>query len=182
MDEEIDILDSDGNPTGKTSLKSVAHKNGWCHPTVHIWLYTQDGKVVLQQRGSAKRTFPNLWDVSVAGHVGAGEDIEDAAVREVAEEVGYTLRKDQLERIGVFKEVHHHRADFTDCEFHHTYIAPLQVDFSTLIKEANEVAQLALKPYLQVVEESWGQARNWEYVPHSSAYYQAVFGALKERL
>ena len=93
MDEEVDILTDSGEYTGTTCLKSEAHKNGWCHPTVHVWLYTADGKVLLQQRGKHKKTFPLLWDVSVAGHVSAGEDILAAAKREVQEEVGYTLRK-----------------------------------------------------------------------------------------
>ena len=42
MDELIDVLDADGNYTGETILKSVAHKNGVFHPTVHIWFYTTD--------------------------------------------------------------------------------------------------------------------------------------------
>ena len=81
MDELIDILDSNGDFTGKTAMKSEAHKNGWFHATVHIWFYTTDGKILLQQRGKHKETHPLLWDVSVAGHVGAGEAIETSAIR-----------------------------------------------------------------------------------------------------
>lgn len=182
MDEEIDILDERGNPTGKSCLKSVAHQNGWCHNTVHIWLYTADGKVLLQQRGRLKKSFPLLWDVSVAGHVGVGEDIESAALREIREEVGYTLEAGKLEKIGIFKEIHRHRPDFVDCEFHHTYIAPLEVPFNSLTMEEREVEQLALKPLIQVSEEMWGMAKPGSYVPHDAEYLKSVFTALKERL
>ena len=76
MDELIDILDANGNLTNRTAMKSKAHKNGWYHQTVHVWFYTLDGKILLQQRSKNKDVFPLLWDVSVAGHIGAGENIK----------------------------------------------------------------------------------------------------------
>tara|TARA_B100001059_G_scaffold221058_1_gene243642 strand:+ start:164 stop:451 length:288 start_codon:yes stop_codon:yes gene_type:complete len=65
MDERIDILDSQGNPTSKSCLKSVAHEYGYFHATVYIWLYTRDEKVLLQKRAATKKVFLNLWDISV---------------------------------------------------------------------------------------------------------------------
>ncbi|MBT5289672.1 MAG: hydrolase, partial [Flavobacterium sp.] len=35
MDELIAILDAEGNATGKTCLKSIVHKTGLYHATVH---------------------------------------------------------------------------------------------------------------------------------------------------
>ena len=48
MDELIDILTPEGKSTGKTALKSEAHKNGWFHATAHIWFFTSDEKILLQ--------------------------------------------------------------------------------------------------------------------------------------
>ena len=90
MDELVDRLDEEGNYTGQTILKSDAHRQGIFHPTVHIWFYTNQGEILMQRRGEFKDTYPLLWDVSVAGHIGAGEDIYDAALREVKEEIGLT--------------------------------------------------------------------------------------------
>ncbi|MEX0360286.1 MAG: hydrolase, partial [Allomuricauda sp.] len=50
MDELVDILDENGNLTGRTCLKSEAHLKGYFHPTVHVWFYTADGKVLFQKR------------------------------------------------------------------------------------------------------------------------------------
>ena len=66
MDELIAVLDVKGNATGKTCLKSIVHKKGLYHATVHIWFYTNKGKVLLQQRAASKIIYPLLWDVSVA--------------------------------------------------------------------------------------------------------------------
>ena len=110
-DELVDILDESGNRTGNSIMKSEAHRKGLFHPTVHVWFYTADGKILLQQRGRAKKSFPLLWDVSVAGHVGAGEDIETSALREIKEEIGLDVSKGDLEKIGIFRSVQKHHKD-----------------------------------------------------------------------
>ena len=55
MDELIDILDDQGNLTGQNCLKSIAHQQGFNHATVHIWFYTFEGNVLLQQRGASRQ-------------------------------------------------------------------------------------------------------------------------------
>ncbi|NHF59343.1 NUDIX domain-containing protein [Flavobacteriaceae bacterium TP-CH-4] len=182
MDELIDILDSEGNPTGETTMKSVAHREGLYHPTVHVWFYTKNGKVLLQQRGKNKETHPLLWDVSVAGHVGAGEEIEESAIREVAEEIGLSIHRNDLEKIGVFKSVHRHSEQMIDREFHHTFLCELSVPLSTLKKQDSEVETLELFSLLQFSEETWGLANVQRYVPHGKPYYSTVIQEIKKRL
>lgn len=182
MDELVDILDSDGKYTGKTALKSEAHKNGWFHPTVHVWFFTADGKVLIQQRAKNKDTHPLLWDVSVAGHVGAGEQFEDAAVREVKEEIGLKIIKGDLQKIGVFKSVHEHANDLMDHEFHQVFLCRLNVPLNTLIKQESEVADLALTPLLRFSEETWGLSNVSKYVAHGAKYYKTIVRAIKDRI
>lgn len=182
MDELVDIFDSEGNFTGSTGLKSQAHKNGWFHPTVHVWFFTADGMVLIQQRAKIKDTHPLLWDVSVAGHIGAGEQIKDAAVREVNEEIGLEIITDDLQKIRVFKSVHEHVGDVVDREFNHVFLSKLNVPLNTLIKQESEVADLALIPLLQFSEETWGLANIGRYVPHGAEYYKTIVKGVKERL
>ena len=179
MDELVDILDSEGNFTGTTALKSEAHKNGWFHPTVHIWFYTSDGRILIQQRAKNKATHPLLWDVSVAGHVGAGENIEAAAVREIQEEIGIDIAKSNLQKIAVFKAVHIHSEDLTDREFHHVFLSELKVPLGALKKQISEVADLALVPLLRFSEETWGLANLRKYVPHGAVYYKRIVKEIK---
>ncbi len=182
MDELIDILDSNGNFTGKTVLKSKAHEKGWFHATVHIWLYTPNGKILLQQRGKNKDTHPLLWDVSVAGHIGAGEEIETGAIREVREEIGLNIVEEDLEKIGVFKSVQKHSEELIDCEFHHTFLCKLKVPFEKLIKQEDEVKELKLISILQFSEETWGMANLKKYVPHEMDYYVKIIKSVKMQL
>jgi len=182
MDELIDILDEQGNPTGQTCLKSEAHQKGLLHPTIHVWLYNKDGRVLIQQRGKHKDTHPLLWDVSVAGHVGAGEKMELAAIREVHEEIGLSISEKDLESIGTFKAVHTIAKDFIDAELHHVFLCELKVPLSRLTKQESEVEALSLTPLLKLAEETWGMANTSKYVPHGTTYYKTVIKAIKEKI
>ena len=182
MDELIDILDSKGNYTGETKLKSYAHRMGLFHPTVHIWFYTASGELLIQQRGKNKEIHPLLWDVSVAGHAGAGESIEVSAVREVEEEIGLKIPANQLLKIGVFKSVQKHNDDLIDCEFHHTYISILNVDLNELKKQKSEVEKLVLIDMNQFEKEVFENSQTGKYVPHQLSYYKTVIEAIKKAI
>ncbi len=182
MDELVDILDDQGMPTGQTALKSEAHLKGLFHPTVHVWFYTRNGKILLQQRGKNKATHPLLCDVSVAGHVGSGEEITHAAIRETKEEIGLTIYENDLQKVGVFKSVHAHSETLIDCEFHHTFLCELKVPLKALKKQESEVEALELIPVIQFAEEIWGMANTTKYVRHDSDYYRTVIQEIKKKL
>ncbi|MBC6998679.1 NUDIX domain-containing protein [Cytophaga sp. FL35] len=182
MDELIDILDSQGNLTGKTAMKSEAHKNGWYHQSVHVWFYTENGQILLQQRAANKDTHPLLWDVSVAGHIGAGEDMLDSAVREVQEEIGLKIDSNDLEKIGVFKSFHKHSESLIDNEFNHVFLCKLKVPLHKLTRQESEVNDLALMPLITFAQETWGMANLKKYVRHSLDYYKTITTEIKKRL
>lgn len=144
MDELIDILTAEGKATGKTALKSEAHKNGWFHATVHIWLFTADKKILLQKRALTKKVFPGLWDISVAGHIGAGEAVLSSAKREVFEEIGLELQEKELIKIGTRIHQVKHKNGIQDNEHHHVFIAKLKVPISELTIQQEEVADIKL--------------------------------------
>ena len=172
MDELIDILTPEGKPTQKTALKSEAHKNGWFHATVHIWLFTSDKKILLQKRALTKKVFPGIWDISVAGHIGAGEEILEAAKREIFEEIGLELEEKDLIKIGTRIHQVIHENGIQDNEHHHIFIAELKVPVSALTMQEEEVAGLKLWN-LTVLK----QTKNLENVllPRFHEYYCAVY-------
>ncbi|MDT0607234.1 NUDIX hydrolase [Croceitalea rosinachiae] len=179
MDELIDILNSEGNYTGQTALKSEAHLNGLFHQTIHVWFYTEHGEVLLQQRGKNKSTYPLKWDVSVAGHIGASESFELGAIREVEEEIGVSITSEQLDKIGVFKTEKRHSQAFFDREFNHTFLCLLDKKL-TLIKQESEVEDLK---WLSLNEfEGWVQEEHPDLVPNSENRYQFIISEIKSRL
>ncbi|RAJ07390.1 NUDIX hydrolase [Arenibacter echinorum] len=182
MDELIDVLDADGNYTGKSIMKSEAHRKGVFHPSIHVWFYTKNGEIVIQQRAKNKDTHPGLWDVSVAGHIGAGEDVTDSAIREVQEEIGLDVAETELHKIGVFKYIHQHHKDLLDCEFHHTFICELKAPLSELEMQESEVADLSLITMPKFQRELESELHSKKYVPYDLDYYEAIFQAIKKKL
>lgn len=89
MEEYVDILDDSGKITGEIITKKEAHKTGKWHRSVHIWIISEDNKkILLQKRCPNKDLFPNMWDISVGGHVSSGEETLVSAKRELSEELG----------------------------------------------------------------------------------------------
>ena len=172
MDELIDILTPEGKPTGKTALKSEAHKNGWFHATVHIWLFTSDEKILLQKRAMTKKVFPGLWDISVAGHVGAGEEILTSAKREVFEENGLQLDEKDLIKIGTRIHQVSHANGIQDNEHHHVFITEIKTPLSELSIQAEEVDDIKLFD-LSILKNT----KNLENIllPRFHEYYCAVY-------
>jgi isopentenyl-diphosphate delta-isomerase len=175
MDELIDILTPEGKSTGKTALKSEAHKNGWFHATAHIWFFTSDEKILLQKRALTKKVFPGIWDISVAGHIGAGEAILEGAKREVFEEIGLILDDKDFIKIGTRIHQVTHENGIQDNEHHHVFIAELKTPISELTMQPEEVAGLELWD-LKVLKET----KNLENVllPRFHEYYCSVYNEI----
>jgi isopentenyldiphosphate isomerase len=60
------------------------------HRAVYIAVLNAAGQLLAHQRSFTKDVAPGYWDIAVGGVVGAGESYDDAAVRELAEEIGVT--------------------------------------------------------------------------------------------
>jgi isopentenyl-diphosphate delta-isomerase len=182
MDELIDVLDAEGNATGKTCLKSIVHKTGLYHATVHIWFYTTKGSILLQQRASSKIIYPLLWDVSVAGHIDAGEGFTTAAVREIKEEIGLIVDENDLVKIGVFKSFQKYDTGIIDNEFHHVFIAELKVDLDKLICQKEEVEALKLvttKTYYDLLNDA--KTSN-HFIASNKKYYKFVLKSIQNKI
>lgn len=95
-DELVDIFDENNKPLNIQIMKSEAHAKGLWHRSIHIWIYNSNREVMLQLRAKDKDLFPDRWDVSVAGHVAAGEEIISSAIREIKEEIGLDVNPEDL--------------------------------------------------------------------------------------
>jgi isopentenyl-diphosphate delta-isomerase len=182
MEEYIDIVTQEGNPTGRKELKSVVHQNGLFHHTAHVWLYTKKGDILLSQRSASKSICPLLWDVSVAGHVDAGESITNGALREMKEEIGLTLSENDLQKIGVFESFQKYENGIVDNEFHNTFIAELKVPLSKLKPQIEEVEALKLVSLTEFEHLLSNSETNGHFVASNRAYYIKVLKAIQGQI
>ncbi|MBA3650339.1 MAG: NUDIX domain-containing protein, partial [Chthoniobacterales bacterium] len=96
LSEPFAVVDEMDRVTG-SAARSEVHGNNLRHRAVHIFLFNPAGELLLQKRSRWKDGHPGLWDSSAAGHVGAGEEYDATAARELIEELGVTTK---LTRIG----------------------------------------------------------------------------------
>ena len=174
MKELLDIWDESGKPTGQVYEKSIAHQKGLFHPTVHVWFYTSAPSLLLQKRGSNKETFPNLWDVSVAGHVSSGESILDGALREIKEEIGLKLKSDDLILIDVRKNINQFSNGITDCEFQHVFLSELKIGLEDLVIQKEEVDDVRLFSFDDMEICIQQKHSEFKIVPADMSYYKFV--------
>lgn len=90
LTERFPIVDQSDRVLGSAS-RSEVHGNNLRHRAVHVLIFNGAGEVCLQKRSRHKDRDPLLWDSSAAGHVNAGEEYDEAARRELKEELGIDI-------------------------------------------------------------------------------------------
>ncbi len=93
--ELIKVIDENGNFTGKIMDKEKVHDLNLLHWEVGILIINDKKQILLQKRSANKRFEPNKWALC-AGHVDADEEIEQAALREINEEIGLKISINEL--------------------------------------------------------------------------------------
>ncbi len=90
MSELFDLYGHDRRPLGRTGERGMAMPADTWRIVVHVCLFNARGQLLIQQRQPFKQGWPGLWDLSAGGSVLAGESSQQAASRELREEIGYT--------------------------------------------------------------------------------------------
>ncbi len=83
----LEIVDAEDNVVGRTTRFEI-HRQGLMHRAVHIFVFNSLGEIYIQRRSDAKDKHPGVLDSSAAGHVDPGESYDEAALRELFEELG----------------------------------------------------------------------------------------------
>lgn len=86
--EQFDLLDRNRMPTGELMDRGTPEPDNRYRQTIHVAIFNSKGQMLIQQRKSTKRVWPNMWDISVGGCVSAGEYSYQSAERELSEELG----------------------------------------------------------------------------------------------
>ena len=86
--ELLPLVDEEGNVIGCATRGQCHDGSKLLHPVVHLHVFDSQGRLYLQQRPLWKDIQPGKWDTAVGGHVDYGEEVPDALLREVREELG----------------------------------------------------------------------------------------------
>lgn len=85
-----DILDENGNKTGRYRERGRKMATGDYHLVVHVWKHNGRGEWLVDRRSPEKQGWPGIWETT-GGSALAGDDSLTAALRETKEELGIDL-------------------------------------------------------------------------------------------
>jgi isopentenyldiphosphate isomerase len=175
MSELIDVIDENNNFTGIKKTKLEAHKNGLWHRAAHIWIYNSKGEILLQLRGKNIDLFPNKWDISVAGHVSAGEEPIESGIREFKEELGLDIKKEDLEFFKIKKDstrfISHKIGNVKNNEFCYLYFFKLD-NLSKIKIDDDEVQDVKFLHFDKLEKELRNNPD--KYVPHGDYWFEII--------
>jgi isopentenyldiphosphate isomerase len=146
--EYLDLVDEQGQPTGRIVSRAEAHAKKLPHRTSHVWILRQkEGalQILLQKRSDDKDAFPGCYDISCAGHIPAGEDYVPSALRELKEELGVDAAATDLIYCGQrhiqFDQVFHGKP-FHDNQYTNVYILWLDREIEEFTLQREEVSEV----------------------------------------
>jgi isopentenyl-diphosphate Delta-isomerase len=175
--EYVDVLDSSGHPVGSRKPKSEAHRDGDWHGAAHVWILNKERQILIQRRSPTKENYPNLWDVSVAGHISAGETPVEAALREAQEELGVVLVPAECRYLfTIAEQVALNNGSYLDNEYHHVFLVEKDLDVRDLKFSDGEVAEVKFVA-LEVLQTDLATGPG-SFVPHQEEY-QKLFEVLR---
>lgn len=165
MLERWDILDDEGNLTGRTMVRGTSMRAGQFHLVVHIWVVDSQGRILLQRRSPRRRLMPGAW-AATGGSAVAGENSETAARRELQEELGITTQPGEMVNIGRMRR----RNSFVDL-----WLLKRDVDEKQLSLQTEEVAEARW-----VTEQEWRvMIVNGSFHDYGRPYFDLVMSAIR---
>ena len=145
--EYFDVLDENGIKTGKVKLRTEVHRDGDWHKAVHIWIINYNGDVLLQRRCATKDSNPNMLDISSAGHLSAGDNSLEGALRELKEELNLEIKPKDLHFIKTLKRSSKYTETFINNEFDDLYIVRTDKKIKDMKFQEEEISEIMYVPY-----------------------------------
>jgi isopentenyldiphosphate isomerase len=155
--ELLEVRTVFGEPTGVTKPREAIHTDGDWHLAAFVWVFDAARRILLQRRSLDKDAWPGCWDASAAGHVAAGESAVEAAVRELAEELGLAVCAEDLVPAGSHREEHVQASGMVDREHHAVFLLRSRLPLEAY-RPGPEVVALALAPADALVALHSGRA------------------------
>jgi isopentenyldiphosphate isomerase len=169
MEEQIDILNEQGEKTGESRTKTDVHKLGLWHRTIHVWFINSKGEFLLQKRSKNMEAYPGYWYNSVSGHISAGQSSLEAAQRETHEELGVLLPEDNFKYLfSVRKQEVLNGGMYLNNEFNDVYLVHSDLalsEFKIQTEEVDEIKFVSLEEF-----KKWILGKGELFVPDTEEH------------
>jgi isopentenyldiphosphate isomerase len=203
--EMLKVFDADRKQIGVATREEV-HRMGHWHEVFHCWFVSREAGVdylYFQHRCAMKKDYPNLLDITAAGHLLAHETIYDG-VREIKEEIGIDVSFAELVPLEII-EYHVTKENFIDKELANVFLYESTQCFNDFTLQKEEVSGM-VKVELDDFEDLWAGTKEEvniqgfeinqddhrmmidqyvgrdKFVPHEVSYYKSIIRLIRENL
>lgn len=162
MSESFDLYDINRNKTGKVLERGNKVPEGYYRLVVHVCVFDKDGRMLIQKRQPFKSGWSGMWDVTAGGSALAGDTSQQAASRELKEEVGieYDLT-----------DVRPAMTIYFDGGFNDIYTINMDVDIDSLQLQESEVEQVKWATEEEILE----MLHNKEFVLYKTSFISLLY-------
>tara|TARA_B100000929_G_scaffold207820_1_gene165628 strand:- start:313 stop:828 length:516 start_codon:yes stop_codon:yes gene_type:complete len=95
LSENVILVDKNDNQLGLME-KIEAHKKAILHRAFSVFILNENNELLLQKRGLNKYHSPGLWTNTCCSHPRNGEDVLEAGIRRLKEEMGIVTKLQAL--------------------------------------------------------------------------------------
>lgn len=139
--------------------KLDVHRKGLLHRAFSVFIYNDQGQLLLQRRADSKYHAAGLWANSCCGHPFPGEKVEDAAGRRLQEELGFTCALTPLTHI-------YYRKNLDQGMIEHEYVHVFEGSYNAPRiyfepQEISEIQWISVPDLIQDVAENTDKYAAW---------------------
>ncbi|MGF6949082.1 isopentenyldiphosphate isomerase [Neobacillus sp. B4I6] len=203
--EQLKIFDEYRNQIGVATRADV-HRLGYWQEAFHCWFISKEkgaDYLYLQLRSDTKKDYPNLLDITAAGHLLDNETVQEG-VREIKEEVGIDISFQELIPLGIIAYCVIEE-NFIDKELANVFLYKSEKSFDDFTLQEEEVAGIVKVEFNHFVELWFGERETIrirgfkikqdgnktlidenvgrdKFVPHQLKFYKTVIQRIKEKI
>lgn len=172
---QLELFDQNNLPLSILKSKVAVHQDGDWHRTSEIVVLNQQDEVLLSLRHPDKKYLPNYWDVCLGGHLDPGESYEQAALRELEEEIGIRPMPEELIFLGTMDVVViDETVALRDYEHAGVFVWRVTSSLYEFTMQSDEVAELQWMPIGDVVRDLHSPVPSLRYTPPNDTYCRTL--------
>lgn len=163
--EIVDVYNKRKELTGKKKER-YEKVDGQYTQYVHVWIMNDKNEFLIQKRAESKKINPNKWS-QTGGAVDSGETVIEAAIREVKEELGISIGKEDIEFMLSYKR----KYTFMD-----VFLVKKNIELKDIKVQKEEVKEVKWV----TKEEIEDMVKSGKIVGTLKLYYKLFFDLLKD--
>lgn len=157
MEEKVVLITPEDEVLGLMN-KQEAHEKGLLHRAFSVFLFNDNGEMLLQKRAASKYHSPNQWTNACCSHPRDGETYKDAALRRLNEELGITADIEEkfhfIYKADVGQGLWEHELDYV-------FVGNFDGEFQLNSDEVSEVRYISLEKLEREIKENPENFTEW---------------------